>query len=113
CDASCTDAPRLRRKSWFREQVSIPGIDIDGERNVFLDDKPFATDLAKDVGHPDDKLLAGSVLLSEVSGFDVVSIRDRTNYGDAEIRHCILDGSWECGEERFPVLFVAIPARVL
>jgi len=38
------------------EQIGLPGVQVNRERNMFMDNQPFAADLAVNVSNPDDEV---------------------------------------------------------
>ncbi len=70
---------------WLRSQVWLTGIEIDRDRDVFVDHQPIAADLLVNVGHAYGQIQLLALLIGASDALDAVAVGKIVVGGDVEV----------------------------
>src|SRR6266446_4969735 len=70
---------------WLRGQVWLTGIEIDRDRDMFVDHQPIAVDLLVNVGHAYGQIQLLALLIGASDALDAVAVGKIVFGGDVEV----------------------------
>ena len=76
----------------FRTEIGFAGIEVDGHRDVLVDDEPPAPGLFVHIGHPHREIELLALLIGAGDVLDAVAIGEIAVGGDVEISQLDGDG---------------------
>src|SRR5947207_3037139 len=105
---------RFLSKLRLRAQVCLAAGEVNGNRNVFMRNQPFAANLAITIGDPHGEVHFGAVFTCHHQVLNAVCVPQLAVGRDVEIRKLkLLDLSRKGGEELLKVLLISIRTNVL
>src|SRR5215472_13549244 len=106
-----SSAPAL--ELWFRTEIGLGGIEVDRHRDVLVDDKPAATLLFIDVGHPHREIELLALLVGAGHALNAVAVGEVAVGGDIEVGQLDGDRAFEVAKKGLPVLPIGSSADIL
>src|SRR6266404_9579432 len=98
---------------WLRGQVWLTGIEIDRDRDVFVDHQPIAVDILVNVCHAYGQIQLLALLIGASDALDAVAVGKIVVGGDVEVGQLESDRAVEAVEKILPVLAVGCCSDIL